>query len=85
MPALAHPLFSGQEKQKLVDIGVVLPNSADITSTQAVRWRRPLLQASEQLILVCPKTDETGKELHPHPLWDELMAASEEKAKKKRS
>jgi len=82
VPAMAQPLFSEQERHKLVEAGVVLPDSAAITSNQAARWRRPLFQASEQLILVCPQTNEAGVELHPHPLWDELMAASGEKAKK---
>jgi len=82
VPAIAQPLFSRQERLKLVEAGVVLPESATITSNQAARWRRPLYQASEQLILVCPHTNEAGDELHPHPLWDELMAASGEKAKK---
>lgn len=33
-------------------------------------------RAAQQLILVCPMKDSKGKEMHPHPLWDELLAAS---------
>ena len=40
----------------------------------AQRWRRPLDQASEVLLLVSPRTNEAGDESHPHPLWDEIGA-----------
>lgn len=78
--SLSQPLFSSQEHQKLTEVGVLLPDSAVLANTRAARWQRPLLQAEEQLILVCPQKDETGTERHPHPLWDELMAASNDRA-----
>ena len=76
VPSLSLPLLSGNEQTALAEAGVVLPDSALLTTNQAKRWRRPLLYTSQQLILVCPKQDSSGEELHPHPLWDELLAAS---------
>ncbi len=74
------PLFSNEEQEALAESGVKLPDSAMIATHRAVRWRRPLDLAVEQLILVCPQRDRLGEELHPHPLWDELLAASQEEA-----
>ena len=39
----------------------------------ADRWRRPLLQATESLLLVCPQRTADGEDRYPHPLWDELV------------
>lgn len=80
VPSLSLPLLSSAEQTALAGAGVVLPDSALLTTNQAKRWRRPLYFASEQLILVCPEQDSSGEDLHPHPLWDELLAASDNKA-----
>jgi hypothetical protein len=81
VPALATPLLSEKETKALENIGIVLPDSAMQASARAARWRRPLNFTSQQLILVCPRQDAAGEEIYPHPLWDELLAASEDEAK----
>jgi hypothetical protein len=78
--ALDLPLFSLEEQEALAESGVKLPDSAVIAGHRAARWQRPLDFAADQLILVCPRRDRLGEELHPHPLWDELLAASQEEA-----
>jgi len=62
------------ERDELVAQGVELPEPARVAAAQAQRWQRPLLQATRALLLVCPERDEAGEELHPHPLWDEVVA-----------
>lgn len=62
------------ERDELVAQGVELPEPARLAAAQAQRWQRPLLQATRSLLLVCPERDEAGEELHPHPLWDEVVA-----------
>lgn len=62
------------ERHELVAQGVELPEPARWAVAQAQRWQRPLLQATRSLLLVCPERDEAGEELHPHPLWDEIVA-----------
>lgn len=62
------------ERDELVAQGVELPEPARVAAAQAQRWQRPLLQATRSLLLVCPERDEAGEELHPHPLWDEVVA-----------
>jgi ATP-dependent helicase/nuclease subunit B len=79
---LAGPLLSTAEKTALAEAGVILPDSALQANARAVRWRRPLTFTEQQLILICPARDAAGNELHPHPLWDELLATSEDKANK---
>lgn len=66
--------FIQSERAQLVECGVELPSPAERAVRQALRWRRPLDQASEALLLVSPRTDESGAESHPHPLWDEIEA-----------
>jgi len=79
---LTVPLLSELERKELARVGVLLPDSAMLATYRAERWRRPLLCAGRQLIMVCLRQDAVGEELHPHPLWDELMAASLDKAKR---
>ncbi|MEA3548576.1 MAG: PD-(D/E)XK nuclease family protein, partial [Thermodesulfobacteriota bacterium] len=79
VPSLTIPLLSAEERRALDEVGVVLPDSAMLADCRANRWRRPLDYAIQQLILVCPVQDTAGEELHPHPLWDELLAASHDK------
>lgn len=79
--SLNLPLFSKEESLILAKAGVRLPDSALLADNRAERWRRPLDCAETSLLLICPKHDLQGEELHPHPLWDELLAASNDKAK----
>jgi hypothetical protein len=81
VPPLTEPLLSEEERKALSGVGVQLPDSAMLANSRAKRWRRPLDCAKHQLMLVCPKLDGLGEEIHPHPLWDELLAASDDKAK----
>jgi len=62
------------ERDELVAQGVELSAPARFAAAQAQRWQRPLLQTTHSLLLVCPDRDEAGEELHPHPLWDEVLA-----------
>lgn len=62
------------ERRALLAAGVVLPEPGELAVAAATRWRRPLQQATEALVLVCPRTTADGDERHPHPLWDELEA-----------
>jgi hypothetical protein len=80
VPPLTFPLLSCEEQSALASVGVVLPDSAILANSRASRWRRPLIHAEEQLVLICPAQDAAGNELHPHPLWDELLAASNDRA-----
>ena len=69
--------FTQAERAQLVECGVELPSPAERAVRHALRWRRPLDQASEALLLVSPRTDECGGESHPHPLWDEIEARTD--------
>ncbi|MEI6667527.1 MAG: PD-(D/E)XK nuclease family protein [Acidobacteriota bacterium] len=62
------------EHTELRSLGVMLPDPGQLAAAQARRWLRPLAQASERLLLVCPEKDVEGEALHPHPLWDELVS-----------
>ena len=62
------------ERDELQSLGVALTPPANVAAAEARRWRRPLDQACEGLLLVCPETDTAGEELHPHPLWDEVVS-----------
>ena len=66
--------FTRAELAQLKDAGIELPSPAERAMRHAQRWRRPLDQASEVLLLVSPRTNEAGDESHPHPLWDEIGA-----------
>lgn len=61
------------EQEALTAYGVVLPDASTIAQAQAERWRRPLMQASETLLLVCPLRDAEGEEQFLHPLWAEIQ------------
>ncbi|MGD9947657.1 MAG: PD-(D/E)XK nuclease family protein [Desulfobulbus sp.] len=78
--AINLPLFSREEMDLLTEAGVHQPNSALLANSRAERWRRPLLCAESKLLLICPERDHLGEELYPHPLWDELLAASGKEA-----
>jgi hypothetical protein len=73
-PALPRLPLSGAERGALAAIGVELPSAAAAAMISAERWRRPLLQTTERLVLVSPEVGEDGSPVHPHPLWDEVVA-----------
>lgn len=63
------------ERAALAGVGVELEPPGAASVRRAVRWRRPLLFASENLLLVAPQRDAAGEVLHPHSLWDEITAS----------
>lgn len=65
------------ERDELNSLGVELRDPGRVAAVEARHWRRPLDQAIERLLLVCPEKDIDGEDLHPHPLWDELVARVE--------
>lgn len=72
-PPSAVPLSRGEEKE-LSALGVRLPDPGREAVRQAERWRRPLLQASKTMLLVCPQRGTDGEENFPHPAWDEVKS-----------
>jgi ATP-dependent helicase/nuclease subunit B len=72
--------LSRAERDALRSAGIEPPDPGAVMASEARRWRRPLTQASEALLLVCPYTDECGAPTHPHPLWDELTSSIAEGA-----
>lgn len=71
-PALPRLHLSDAERAAL---GAMAPDFGTMMASEARRWRRPLELTSQTLVLVCPRTDAVGDRAHPHPLWDELVAA----------
>jgi ATP-dependent helicase/nuclease subunit B len=62
------------ERQRLRQLGFD-PGAIDaIAAGFAEATRRPLLYARDRLILVAPQRGPGGREHHPHPLWDEILA-----------
>jgi len=61
------------ERRALAAIGVTLPSLGEVVGYAASRARRPLLQATESLVLVAPHHDEPGEPAQLHPLWDEVI------------
>ncbi len=74
VPAIPVLPLTSAERRALLAAGVVLPDPGELAVAAAARWRRPLQQATDALLLVCPRTTADGTERHPHPLWDELEA-----------
>jgi hypothetical protein len=74
VPALKRQPLMRAEREELASLGVVLAEPARMVAGHARRWRRPLEQATEALLLVCPELGEDGERSHPHPLWDEIVA-----------
>jgi hypothetical protein len=66
--------FLTDERQRLVAAGFDPGCATAIAAGHAASSRRPLLAATERLILVAPRRGATGREHHPHPLWDEILA-----------
>ena len=73
-PSVATLPLSARERAVLLAAGVELPDPGRIAVGNAIHWRRPLLQATDHLLLVCPQHTADGEEEYPHPLWDELIA-----------
>jgi ATP-dependent helicase/nuclease subunit B len=62
-----------RELAALAAVGVVFPDPRLQLLQRAHDERRAALAATEQLILVAPRT-RTGERLAPHALWDEIVA-----------
>ncbi len=75
VPGTPRIRLSPDERAALAAAGVTAPDAGAVMAHEARRWRRPLALASDAAVLVCPRTDEAGAPAHPHPLWDELIAA----------
>lgn len=73
-PQVPRLRLTARERIALSGVGVRVPEGGAEMAHEARRWRRPLMQASDSVVLVCPRFDETGAPAHPHPLWDELVA-----------
>ena len=73
--------LSEAERAALEAAGVTPPDRARAMEAEATRWRRPLDMATQALILVCPRTNAAGETNFPHPLWDELAAATTDVAR----
>lgn len=68
-PALpARYPWSHSEVAALANVGVVLPDLTQVLEARARDWRRPILNARRELVLVLPPPAE---ELHP--LWQEIQ------------
>jgi hypothetical protein len=61
-----------EERVRLSQVGVHLPQPGEAASVRARLWRRPFEFAST-LLLVSPLLDEQGEEESPHPFWDEVL------------
>jgi ATP-dependent helicase/nuclease subunit B len=77
VPPLPAVPLARDERRALAAAGIPLPDVGLAAVAAAARWRRPLLQATGLLLLVCPHLGEDGTERHPHPLWDEIEAGVE--------
>ena len=64
-----------EERRRLLESGVVPPDPGAGMAAEARRWRRPLLFATEALLLSCPLMNVVGDRENPHPLWDEIVAS----------
>ena len=84
-PAPLRIPFTAAERAQLAEAGVRLPSPITQAARNAERWRRPLEQATEALLLVSPRVNESGEENHPHPLWDEIAARIDPQAASRRA
>ena len=67
-------VLTGHEHAALLAAGFD-PGAIDAVAGRfADAQRRPLQLAQSRLILCAPRRGANGREHHPHPLWDELMA-----------
>lgn len=74
------PRISVAERAALARAGVPIADPGREALALARRWRRPLAVARRRLLLVCPHLE--GDRAHPHPLWDEIVAAVDEDHRK---
>lgn len=79
-PAAPRLRLSEEDREALRHSGITPPDPGALMAGEARRWRRPLEMATRALVLVCSRRGETGERAHPHPLWDELVAALENRA-----
>lgn len=76
-PRVTRWPVTAESRQALGAHGVELPDLGREAEAKATRWRRPLEAARESLLLVCPERSEDGRELYPHPLWDEIVGRND--------
>ena len=69
VPLIAPYPWSSSERAALKTMGVELPATEDLLARQAQGWLRPVMSATERIILVLPRPDEEA-----HPLWLSLAA-----------
>jgi ATP-dependent helicase/nuclease subunit B len=62
------------ERKALREAGVFLEDGSQERIRQARLWRRPVIHASQRLVLVMP-TSQAAQATNPHPLWDEISQA----------
>lgn len=72
-PARALSVSRGEDAA-LRALGVDLPSPAQLAEQRALAWQRPLWCAKSCLVLGSPRRNTHGDEVHPHPLWDEIVA-----------
>ena len=63
-PLVAPYPWSPSERAALKAMGVEMPSTGELLARQAQSWLRPVLSATERLILVLPRPGEEA-----HPLW----------------
>jgi len=71
-----------EETEALRAAGVCMLSPGAQALQDAEHWRRPLLQATGQLVLVCPQGAADGEPAYPHPLWDEIVGRIPEESKR---
>jgi len=76
-PSVGRRPVGAEEQRALAREGIELPDPGGMALSHAERWKRPLRQATESLLLVCPRYSDDGEEQYPHPLWDEIAASLE--------
>ncbi|GAB6056976.1 PD-(D/E)XK nuclease family protein [Desulfonatronum parangueonense] len=70
----APHIWTRAEQKALADAGVLLEDMNQQRFRQARSWRRPVILAEQQLILVMHRTEAADKTAM-HPLWDEIKQA----------
>jgi ATP-dependent helicase/nuclease subunit B len=74
VPGVPRLPLTREELADLESGDAELPDAARLAAAAARRWSRPLAQARTALLLVCPVRGSANDGLHPHPLWDEIVA-----------
>ncbi|MDP6946976.1 MAG: PD-(D/E)XK nuclease family protein, partial [Myxococcota bacterium] len=73
-PRPSRLALRSSEVSALGEAGVAVADPGQQAQRQAIRWGHPLVRCTQRLLLVCPRTDESGEAQEPHPLWDEIRA-----------